>query len=156
MARRLSFLGLSAYNPTDTHLFFGRNHAISRLLESVSNQVTLQRAFCLILGPSGSGKSSLVNAGILPKLLDERGYNGIRVMSYTQLDFADVAQNRLYLDLASAMLDWDINDIPVFTGLSAQTLAQQLEHDIDNVIGGLKIQLQIPKQQQKCRNCFCL
>ncbi|TMP66968.1 transcriptional regulator [Pseudoalteromonas sp. S1609] len=132
------FLGLSAYNPTDTHLFFGRNHAISRLLESVSNQVTLQRAFCLILGPSGSGKSSLVNAGILPKLLDERGYNGIRVMSYTQLDFADVAQNRLYLDLASAMLDWDINDIPVFTGLSAQTLAQQLEHDIDNVISGLK------------------
>lgn len=132
------FLGLSAYNPTDTHLFFGRNHAISRLLESVSNQVTLQRAFCLILGPSGTGKSSLVNAGILPKLLDERGYNGIRVMSYTQLDFADVAQNRLYLDLASAMLDWDINDIPVFTGLSAQTLAQQLEHDIDNVISGLK------------------
>ena len=132
------FLGLSAYNPTDTHLFFGRNHAISTLLESVSNQVTLQRAFCLILGPSGTGKSSLVNAGILPKLLDERGYNGIRVMSYTQLDFADVAQNRLYLDLASAMLDWDINDIPVFTGLSAQTLAQQLEHDIDNVISGLK------------------
>ena len=132
------FLGLSAYNPTDTHLFFGRNHAISRLLESVSNQVTLQRAFCLILGPSGTGKSSLVNAGILPKLLDERGYNGIRVMSYTQLDFADVAQNRLYLDLASVILDWDINDIPVFTGLSAQTLAQQLEHDIDNVISCLK------------------
>ncbi|MFP3454541.1 hypothetical protein R0K30_23360, partial [Bacillus sp. SIMBA_154] len=48
------------------------------------------------------------------------------------------AQNRLYLDLASAMLDWDINDIPVFTGLSAQTLAQQLEHDIDNVISCLK------------------
>lgn len=132
------FLGLSAYNPTDTHLFFGRNQAITTLLENVSNQVTLQRAFCLILGPSGTGKSSLVNAGILPKLLDERGYNGIRVMSYTQLDFADVAQNRLYLDLASAMLDWDINDIPVFTGLSAQTLAQQLEHDIDNLISGLK------------------
>jgi DNA-binding winged helix-turn-helix (wHTH) protein/tetratricopeptide (TPR) repeat protein len=132
------FLGLSAYNPTDTHLFFGRNQAITTLLKNVSNQVKCGRAFCLILGPSGTGKSSLVNAGILPKLLDERGYNGIRVMSYTQLDFADVAQNRLYLDLASAMLDWDINDIPVFTGLSAQTLAQQLEHDIDNVISCLK------------------
>ena len=110
------FLGLSAYNPTDTHLFFGRNHAISTLLESVSSQIKLQRAFCLILGPSGTGKSSLVNAGILPKLLDERGYNGIRVMSYTQLDFADVAQNRLYLDLASAMLDWILTTFQYLQG----------------------------------------
>ncbi|MDN3486821.1 winged helix-turn-helix domain-containing protein, partial [Pseudoalteromonas sp. APC 3224] len=148
------FLGLSAYNPTDTHLFFGRNHAISKLLESVSNQVTLQRAFCLILGPSGTGKSSLVNAGILPKLLDERGYNGIRVMSYTQLDFADVAENRLYLDLASAMLDWDINDIPVFTGLSAQTLAQQLEHDIDNVISCLKSTIENTQTAAKTPQLF--
>ncbi|MEM7148391.1 MAG: winged helix-turn-helix domain-containing protein, partial [Pseudomonadota bacterium] len=59
------FLGLSAYNPTDTHLFFGRNQAITTLLENVSNQVKSGRAFCLILGPSGTGKSSLVNAGIL-------------------------------------------------------------------------------------------
>jgi len=132
------FLGLSAYNPTDTHLFFGRNQAITTLLENVSNQVKSGRAFCLILGPSGTGKSSLVNAGILPKLLDERGYDGIGVVSYTQLDFADVHQTRLYLDLASAMLDWDINQQPVFEGLSSQTLAQQLEHTIDEVINTLQ------------------
>ncbi|WP_213608881.1 winged helix-turn-helix domain-containing protein [Pseudoalteromonas sp.] len=132
------FLGLSAYNPTDAHLFFGRNQAITTLLENVSNQVKSGRAFCLILGPSGTGKSSLVNAGILPKLLDERGYDGIGVVSYTQLDFADVHQTRLYLDLASAMLDWDINQQPVFEGLSSQTLAQQLEHTIDEVINTLQ------------------
>ena len=132
------FLGLSAYNPTDTHLFFGRNQAITTLLENVSNQVKSGRAFCLILGPSGTGKSSLVNAGILPKLLDERGYDGIGVVSYTQLDFADVHQTRLYLDLASAMLDWDINQHPVFEGLSSQTLAQQLEHTIDEAINTLQ------------------
>ena len=132
------FLGLSAYNPTDTHLFFGRNQAITTLLENVSNQVKSGRAFCLILGPSGTGKSSLVNAGILPKLLDERGYDGIGVVSYTQLDFADVHQTRLYLDLASAMLDWDINQQPVFEGLSSQTLAQQLEHTIDEAINTLQ------------------
>ena len=132
------FLGLSAYNPTDTHLFFGRNQAITTLLENVSNQVKSGRAFCLILGPSGTGKSSLVNAGILPKLLDERGYDGIGVVSYTQLDFADVHQTRLYLDLASAMLDWDINQHPVFEGLSSQILAQQLEHTIDEAINTLQ------------------
>ena len=128
------FLGLSAYNTTDNHLFFGRNQAITTLLERVASQVGFGRAFCLILGPSGTGKSSLVNAGILPKLLDERGYNGIGVVSYTQLDFADIDHSRLYLDLASAMLDWDINNLPVFDGLSAETLAQQLTQNTNNVI----------------------
>ncbi|EAW26549.1 transcriptional regulator [Alteromonadales bacterium TW-7] len=128
------FLGLSAYNTTDNHLFFGRNQAITTLLERVASQVGFGRAFCLILGPSGTGKSSLVNAGILPKLLDERGYNGIGVVSYTQLDFADIDHSRLYLDLASAMLDWDINNLPVFDGLSAEALAQQLTQNTDNVI----------------------
>ena len=128
------FLGLSAYNTTDNHLFFGRNQAITTLLERVASQVNFGRAFCLILGPSGTGKSSLVNAGILPKLLDERGYNGIGVVSYTQLDFADIDHSRLYLDLASAMLDWDINNLPVFDGLSAETLAQQLTQNTNNVI----------------------
>jgi len=49
-----------------------------------------------------------------------------------------VHQTRLYLDLASAMLDWDINQHPVFEGLSSQTLAQQLEHTIDEVINTLQ------------------
>ena len=132
------FLGLSAYNPADTHLFFGRNKSVSTLLDRISSQVNFGRAFCLILGPSGTGKSSLVNAGILPKLLDERGYNGIGVLSYCLLDFADVHKDRLFLDLASALLDWDINNQPVFEGLSAQVLAQQLEHSIDNVINTIK------------------
>ncbi|GAB0110293.1 nSTAND1 domain-containing NTPase [Pseudoalteromonas distincta] len=132
------FLGLRAYNPNDTHVFFGRTQSIATLLERISSQINYGRAFCLILGPSGTGKSSLVNAGILPKLLDERGYNGIGVLSYCQLDFADVHKNRLFLDLASALLDWDINNQPVFEGLSAQVLAQQLEHSIDDVINTIK------------------
>lgn len=112
--------------------------------------------FCLILGPSGTGKSSLVNAGILPKLLDERGYDGIGVVSYTQLDFADVHQIRLYLDLASAMLDWDINQHPVFEGLSSQTLAQQLEHTIDEVINTLQTAISKANTKLNTPQFFCL
>jgi DNA-binding winged helix-turn-helix (wHTH) protein len=148
------FLGLSAYNPSDTHLFFGRNQSIETLLNRISSQVKFGRAFCLILGPSGTGKSSLVNAGILPKLLDERGYNGIGVVSYSQLDFADVHKNRLFLDLASVLLDWDINAQPVFEGLSAQTLAEQLELAIDGVINAIQVALSKASTQLKTPQLF--
>ena len=148
------FLGLRAYNPNDTHVFFGRTQSIATLLERISSQVNYGRAFCLILGPSGTGKSSLVNAGILPKLLDERGYNGIGVISYTQIDFADVHKNRLFLDLASALLDWDINDQPVFEGLSAQTLAEQLELAIGGVINAIQAALSKASTQLKTPQLF--
>jgi len=148
------FLGLRAYNPNDTHVFFGRTQSIATLLERISSQVNYGRAFCLILGPSGTGKSSLVNAGILPKLLDERGYNSIGVISYTQIDFADVHKNRLFLDLASALLDWDINAQPVFEGLSAQTLAEQLELAIDGVINAIQAALSKASTQLKTPQLF--
>jgi hypothetical protein len=51
-------------------VFFGREHEIERLLELV--QPTLVRGVAgrvvAIVGPSGSGKSSLLRAGLLPRL----------------------------------------------------------------------------------------
>jgi WD40 repeat protein len=55
--------GLRPFDEADAHLFFGRKAAIRELLE------LLQRhRFLAVLGLSGSGKSSLVRAGLLPAL----------------------------------------------------------------------------------------
>ena len=144
------FPGLSAFEPKEAEVFFGRNEQISTLLNRVSKQVNFGRAFCLILGPSGTGKSSLINAGVLPKLLHRNGYDGIGVVSYSSLDFADISQQRLFVDLASALLDWDIADRPVFDGLSADTLAEQLQHDSQGVLSQCKQALSdAPKQFAK-------
>jgi DNA-binding winged helix-turn-helix (wHTH) protein/energy-coupling factor transporter ATP-binding protein EcfA2 len=128
------FPGLRAFETGDAQVFFGRNQQIATLLERISSQVTFGRAFCLILGPSGSGKSSLVNAGVLPRLLHHNGYDSIGVCSHTSLDFADVSHTRLFLDLASALLDWDCDEQPVFAGLSADMLAEKLQTNSQLVI----------------------
>src|SRR5258708_11638817 len=60
------FKGLEPFETADKDRFFGRSDAKAELAKRVQSQ-----PFVLLLGPSGSGKSSLVNAGLIPEL--ERG-----------------------------------------------------------------------------------
>ncbi|MEK7991771.1 MAG: caspase family protein, partial [Thiotrichaceae bacterium] len=57
------YLGLSAYSEENKDLFFGRQTVIDKLVEQVQ-----QHQFNLVVGVSGAGKSSLVNAGLTPVL----------------------------------------------------------------------------------------
>jgi hypothetical protein len=67
---RRPYPGLKPFAPQDAAVFFGRDDEIKRLLEFV--QPILQRGaagrLVAIVGPSGSGKSSLLRAGLLPRL----------------------------------------------------------------------------------------
>ena len=63
------FPGLRAFDAKDADVFYGRTEQISTLLKRMSKQVQFGRAFCLLLGPSGSGKSSLLNAGVVPQFM---------------------------------------------------------------------------------------
>jgi WD40 repeat protein/energy-coupling factor transporter ATP-binding protein EcfA2 len=57
------YLGLNAFGEEDGPRFFGRSALIEDAIERLS-----RRRFLAVVGPSGSGKSSLVRAGILPRL----------------------------------------------------------------------------------------
>src|SRR5215213_4102950 len=66
---RSPYPGLESFSGDDAAVFFGRDHEVDRLLELL--QPTLQRGagrFVAVVGPSGSGKSSLLRAGLLPRL----------------------------------------------------------------------------------------
>ena len=128
------FPGLRAFETNDSSVFFGRSEQVDTLLNRITKQVEFGRAFCLILGPSGTGKSSLINAGIMPNLMSKNGFNGVGVIDNANLDLADVTKDRLIIDIASAMLDWEINDQAVFTDCSADMLANKLQNDINAVI----------------------
>jgi WD40 repeat protein/energy-coupling factor transporter ATP-binding protein EcfA2 len=61
--------GLKSFAPEDAAAFFGRRDEIEQLIDLL--HPTLQREagrVVAIVGPSGSGKSSLLNAGLLPRL----------------------------------------------------------------------------------------
>ncbi|EKE73744.1 winged helix-turn-helix domain-containing protein [Gallaecimonas xiamenensis] len=135
------FPGLQAYSSDYAQVFFGRGQQIRVLLERLHQQLRFGRGFCLVLGPSGSGKSSLINAGIIPNLSTPQGYNGIGLLSHTTLDLADVGQGRLLLDLACALLDWELGDAPLFDNDSADSLAERLQQDPDAVLALLKAKL---------------
>jgi hypothetical protein len=55
--------GLAYFGPDDADLFFGRDAAIIRLAEAVGRQ-----GLTALVGASGSGKSSVVLAGLAPRL----------------------------------------------------------------------------------------
>src|SRR3954463_15102064 len=66
---RSPYPGLAPFAAEDVAVFFGRQPETHRLVELLTP--TLQRGpgrFVAIVGPSGSGKSSLLHAGLLPRL----------------------------------------------------------------------------------------
>ncbi|MBV9549723.1 MAG: AAA family ATPase [Alphaproteobacteria bacterium] len=60
------FRGLSVFGPEHAAIFFGREKAEQELVELLARRADDGAAFVLILGASGSGKSSLLRAGVLP------------------------------------------------------------------------------------------
>ena len=61
--RRNPYKGLAAFDESDWRDFFGRDREVASL-----SQMLGTRRFVTVVGPSGSGKSSLVRAGLVPAL----------------------------------------------------------------------------------------
>ena len=63
---RPPYKGLASYEPSDSEIFFGRGVVVAGLLERLQGTRLLA-----VVGPSGSGKSSVIRAGLLAAI--ERG-----------------------------------------------------------------------------------
>src|SRR5262249_54015407 len=70
---RAPFPGLSPLEAEDAAVFFGRSTEIDELLARLQPILASTRRFISLIGPSGSGKSSLVRAGLVPRLQRMRG-----------------------------------------------------------------------------------
>lgn len=91
---RCPFPGLAPFREDDQAFFFGREAVVNEMANWLDQQPCL-----VVIGPSGSGKSSLVRAGLLPEL--QRRSPGLRVawctpgeMPLANLTFAIEDQRR--------------------------------------------------------------
>lgn len=60
------FKGLEAFQQTDASFFFGREQLVKKALAAL--KPGRSRRFLAVVGASGSGKSSLVRAGVIPQI----------------------------------------------------------------------------------------
>ncbi|MBM3650129.1 MAG: hypothetical protein FJX11_20315, partial [Alphaproteobacteria bacterium] len=69
-AKGSPFRGLEAFGAKHAEVFFGRDRDIERAADTLKDAASAgeRLAFLLLIGPSGSGKSSLARAGLLPGL----------------------------------------------------------------------------------------
>ncbi|QIG51001.1 AAA family ATPase [Nordella sp. HKS 07] len=71
------FRGLDVFDFDHAPLFFGRARAIATCTERLEQLAASGKAFLLIYGMSGSGKSSLLRAGLLPSITRPGAVAGI-------------------------------------------------------------------------------
>ena len=61
------YIGLHYFTASDANLFFGREELTARLVKSLH-----EAHYLFVVGASGSGKSSLIHAGVIPALEEQK------------------------------------------------------------------------------------
>jgi hypothetical protein len=66
--KRPLYPGMTAFDEDDAAIFFGRDAEIDALVDLLGRSRLTGRRLACVVGASGSGKSSVVRAGVLPRL----------------------------------------------------------------------------------------
>jgi serine/threonine protein kinase/formylglycine-generating enzyme required for sulfatase activity len=101
------YRGLAAFDAAHAPVFFGRHSEIRELVDRVQSE-----AFVVVGGDSGTGKSSLCRAGVLPWLVAHDGWSRVDVVPGRHPVRALAAALAAWLDTDEAALDALLHDTP--------------------------------------------
>ena len=122
---RLPYPGLRAFRREESDLFFGREGCIDQMVDRLA-----ATRFLAVLGPSGSGKSSLVRTGLLEAL--ELGFLAQAGSRWTIVTMNP--GDRPIANLAAALLSPEAADTADAVTLNAKLLASYLTRGPRSVV----------------------
>ena len=119
------YRGLQAFDLEHAAIFFGRERAEREITETLTRRANEKAGFVLVIGASGSGKSSLVRAGVLPDLMAPGVVSGVSVWRHAVLQPGDLAPDP-FAGLAAALLRQSALPELAEVGYLPEELAAQL------------------------------
>jgi len=127
--KKSRYPGVKPFTRDERHIFFGRNNDIVNLCELIDVENLI-----LLFSKSGLGKSSLLQAGVLPRILEERKYSPsiIRFGSYFEGKpdtLVQIATNKISVASQNTFLDTIIaNENSMWYHLKSMQIVDKLEH----------------------------
>jgi len=109
------FRGLSSFEFEHASVFFGRTRAVGEVKRAIAARAGAGSAFLMVFGMSGSGKSSLIRAGLLPTLSQPGVIEGVGLWRWCILRPGNAAGD-LFDGLAQALLG--LNALPELAELA--------------------------------------
>ncbi|MEP2777553.1 MAG: AAA family ATPase [Luteolibacter sp.] len=130
------FRGLEPFDFDDSGLFFGRSLAIEEVLDALCKQSENGFPLVVVNGVSGSGKSSLVRAGVVPVLMEPGVAEGIGLWRRADMRPSD-ADEGLFAALAQALLESEALPELKRAGMDAEKLAKALRDEPEKLVVSL-------------------
>ena len=137
LGRWAPFKGLNSFNYEDSVRFFGRDKDIERLYDDLNQNDGL----LIVTGASGTGKSSLIKAGLIP-LLEQK--NKAFYWSYTTPSMEVSKEGVIGFIFEQLDIAWGLRD----RGGDVQELISTFRHSIDDGIE--KLLSLMPERTRKC------
>ena len=146
------FRGLETYRFEHAQIFFGRSDATKTAVEQLVENAEAGLPFLLILGASGSGKSSLAQAGVVPALGAPGVVRGVRTWRRAVMRPANDPKGP-FASLAAALTAEDA--LPeLCNGQDEVALSRHLEAATADpafpIVAALSAREQAAREQERC------